>query len=523
MKHPTHISRIADGKKPGSVNSFFQPKLTINQPGDSFEQEADTMANKVIQDHIGFPKKDFFKPAISTIQRKCDHCEQEEDLQRKESSDEKSIPSEQTENYIGSLNGAGRSLTHNERSFFEPKFGYDFSNVRIHADSKANESAKSLHALAYTHGNNIIFGNEQYKPETTSGKKLLAHELTHVVQQQGSISRFIQKADIEYRILTWADFQAPVPAKNPFDAETASDIKYPDLTTIKASITEKQLDEVCDTKGPPPQKSKKVEATIGMDSTGIHVTSFFSQEKSWVKPLFKDEAEMIKFCKTDTQTLGFIKACTDSFAKAPADAAKACKPNFDQCNKNVKEGKTTIDGDVEIKDAAGCTKMFEDCKKAQIAAATYKSGGGTEITKSTDCAPVFQAECLESRKKAGVDLLSHEQGHFDITDVIAKKLESDLKGLIDGYAKKTVTGCGHDEAQKLANDVVEKEVKPKINDKVKEAQAKVNETKGYVDDKKKQVPGKLKDTQGSYDTETTHGTKTDEQKQWKDKIGKGNI
>jgi hypothetical protein len=260
-----------------------------------------------------------------------------------------------------------------------------------------------------------------------------------------------------------------------------------------------------------------------MDSSGIKVESFMSQEKSWVKPLFKSEDAMKTFCKTDTQTLGFIKACTDSFTKAPGEAATACKPNLDQCKAAVKEGKEVTFGDITAKDEAGCNKIFDKCKKDQIAGATYQSGGGQTIAKSADCSPIFQAECLDTRKTAAANLLSHEQGHFDITDVLAKKLETDLKAIVESYKEKKVVGCGKDEAQKMATDIVEKEVKPKIADKIKEAQDKIKAVKGYTDANKQKIPGTLETKQGAYDTDTTHGSVDAEQKKWKSTIAKGTI
>jgi hypothetical protein len=92
------------------------------------------------------------------------------------------------ENYINTLTG-GNALNEKDRTFFESRMGYDFSGVRIHADSNANASASSINALAYTHENNIVFGAGQYNPHTSEGKKLMAHELTHVVQQTGNIQR----------------------------------------------------------------------------------------------------------------------------------------------------------------------------------------------------------------------------------------------------------------------------------------------------------------------------------------------
>lgn len=81
------------------------------------------------------------------------------------------------------LGSPGQPLDPATRAFFEPRFGYDFSQVRLHTDAKAAQSARALNALAYTVGRNVAFGTGQYAPGTVGGAKLLAHELTHVAQQ----------------------------------------------------------------------------------------------------------------------------------------------------------------------------------------------------------------------------------------------------------------------------------------------------------------------------------------------------
>ena len=82
------------------------------------------------------------------------------------------------------LRSPGQSLDGGTRTFMESRFGHDFSGVRVHTDGRAAESARSVNALAYTVGRNVVFGAGQYTPTTTAGKRLLAHELTHVVQQR---------------------------------------------------------------------------------------------------------------------------------------------------------------------------------------------------------------------------------------------------------------------------------------------------------------------------------------------------
>jgi hypothetical protein len=84
------------------------------------------------------------------------------------------------------LNSAGKSLDPETRDFFEPRFGHDFSQVRVHADSEAAASARAVSAAAYTVGNDVVFRHGQYAPSTIKGRYLLAHELSHVAQQAGS-------------------------------------------------------------------------------------------------------------------------------------------------------------------------------------------------------------------------------------------------------------------------------------------------------------------------------------------------
>ena len=104
---------------------FFQPKLSINQPNDVYEQEADAVADKVMRmPDPSINSNSFFKPAITSIQRKCAHCEEEEKkMQRKEMNGDMSAPAA-TESYITSLSG-GKQLDEKTRNFFEPRMGYD--------------------------------------------------------------------------------------------------------------------------------------------------------------------------------------------------------------------------------------------------------------------------------------------------------------------------------------------------------------------------------------------------------------
>jgi hypothetical protein len=112
----------------------------------------------------------------------------EEDKLHKKEAGTSATPSKTVSNYIGSLNGKGQSLAPQANSFFSSKMGYDFTDVKVHTDKEAAESAKAVNAKAYTIGNNVVFNEGQYDTESGEGKKLMAHELTHVMQQ-GAVQR----------------------------------------------------------------------------------------------------------------------------------------------------------------------------------------------------------------------------------------------------------------------------------------------------------------------------------------------
>ncbi len=172
-----------ENHKGSSSSVFIRPKLSINTPGDVQEQEADTMADKVMRMKSPQQTDAFFKPAFTSIQRKCAAYEEEGHVHRKENSNSETHGSNELDNYVSTLSSSGQSLPESSRSFFEPRVGQDFSNVKIHTDSVAAKSAQSINALAYTTGNNIVFNQGQYSTNTESGQRLMAHELTHVVQQ----------------------------------------------------------------------------------------------------------------------------------------------------------------------------------------------------------------------------------------------------------------------------------------------------------------------------------------------------
>ena len=128
------------------------------------------------------------QPKLDSVQRKCAACaaEDEDEIQPKAADGGATEATEQTADGIHKLQGKGQPLPEQSRQFFEPRFGRDFSQVTIHNGSYANELASSVNAKAFTYGSHIVFGQGEFQPGTDAGKRLMGHELTHVIQQQGA-------------------------------------------------------------------------------------------------------------------------------------------------------------------------------------------------------------------------------------------------------------------------------------------------------------------------------------------------
>jgi len=125
----------------------------------------------------------------------CDECRDEKSVLRRRSQDV--APSVVPSIVFQVLGSSGQSLDRSTRTFMESRFGHDFSNVRVHADALAASSAGAVGALAYTVGHDVVFGPGQYAPQTGDGRKLLAHELAHVVQQQQTPLAAAPQFDLE--------------------------------------------------------------------------------------------------------------------------------------------------------------------------------------------------------------------------------------------------------------------------------------------------------------------------------------
>ncbi|HEX3126494.1 MAG TPA: DUF4157 domain-containing protein [Thermoanaerobaculia bacterium] len=190
----------------------IQPKLTLGAPNDPFEKEADRVADQVMR--MPEPGEVVQRTCSACakekeeehVQRKCAECEKEEKsagtIQRCSCAEEDEVQRQgdgqdttpsldpQVASGIETLRGSrGTPLSGDLRGFYEPRLGRDLSQVRLHTGANAGGLARSIQARAFTVGNDIAFAPGQFSPSTHSGRQLLAHELTHVIQQQPGTAR----------------------------------------------------------------------------------------------------------------------------------------------------------------------------------------------------------------------------------------------------------------------------------------------------------------------------------------------
>ncbi len=159
----------------------LQAKLEIGQVNDPLEHEADRLAEKAIRAPAFVVPSDGTRHPIS---RRYSTSKEADDLllQMKPTSAGPAPLREVPDSVHAVLRSPGQALDGQTRSFFEPRFGLDFSGVRVHTDSAAAGSAQDVSAMAYTVGQNVVFGSDRFAPRSPEGQKLLAHELAHVAQ-----------------------------------------------------------------------------------------------------------------------------------------------------------------------------------------------------------------------------------------------------------------------------------------------------------------------------------------------------
>jgi hypothetical protein len=180
----------------------------VSRPTDASEREADRVADTIMHTPPGVVQR---TPA-GMVQRKCAACEsggapcptcEDEEAVVHRKADGAGGPI--TGSFAGPL-GGGSPLDAGTRAFFEPRFDRSFGDVRVHAGGDADRAARGFHARAFTVGSHVVFARGEYEPDTTRGRNLIAHELAHVIQQQGAAPRVQRSITVD-----------PAPPTDPLD------------------------------------------------------------------------------------------------------------------------------------------------------------------------------------------------------------------------------------------------------------------------------------------------------------------
>ena len=505
------------------------------------KKDVETSVQKMDADHEKEKvqkKDDHKKEEEKPMVQKIDHEKEKENVPKKDDhkmqEDDKKGSSVQTKHNasantaspqvaanLKSTAGKGNRLPAKTMHEMNKSFGADFNNVRIHNDSEAVSMNQELHAQAFTHGRDIYFNEGKFDPNTSQGKFLLAHELTHVVQQGGGLpADEVQRKKIDHHSLTWSDFMGKVPKRASYDAETSSDMtdfdssSYPfkPLTATASGATahvgsknincEKGMakDKHADMH---PDKYKAFTVNIEASPTSILVKSFMWQENSWAKAWTTD----LKAREADTAK--DIADCNAFISKNLNDVNSGCQANAAQCRAAFKKNQNrivTLDG-AKATNASECADLVDPCVKKRKAPIKFtrrnQNGVTAQATDLTDCDTTFKQDMINTvLEDSSKTLLQHEQRHFDLTNQLAEQLTQELQTKAAGFSVKNVEACTEAATLAGAKNVLAKQRK---------------ELDAIVAKYRK----KLSALQTVYDAETKHGTISKAQKWWGENIDKG--
>ena len=227
----------------------IQTKLTINESGDQYEQEADRVADNVMR----------MPESTLQVQRKCgcggsstsgESCScASQPVQLSKQAGNTGTSEVRVPGIVHKvLRSPGQPLDSSVRAFMEPRLGHDLSQVRVHIDSQAAESARAVNALAYTVGRDVVFGAGQYVPQTHGGRRLLAHELTHTLQQgqvglrlqrtgAGGCARLTETVDEQRDALSRAGLMAHLQIQGSFSRLLSSEVPIPRATKDQRGVS----------------------------------------------------------------------------------------------------------------------------------------------------------------------------------------------------------------------------------------------------------------------------------------------
>ena len=412
----------------------LQTKLAIGASDDPLEHEADRAAAHVMGISAPSPGS-LSKISTPVIHRR--------PMQSAKSSG-KSAPRAVKE----TLKTPGEQLSAKTRSFFEPRFGYDFSQVRIHDDPQGAASARAVGAHAYTVGNHVVFNSGRYMPDNASGKVLLAHELAHVIQQGQVLRRDAIVPDPEVRTnneefneaLPLADFENEVTDEEQSaagidgvlqrqPADDFTDLRVPsggwpekdEAAAIRAQV---EAERECIEATPP----DPAECEPSRDLTWADFTGRAPRQRRFGAMTFSSLRER-------AINTALLRCMPDSAAAMANPPSRAIQGFFNPARSGVRARYANA-SDPAVN---GCRQTITRCERYfDRLARRRRTGGewwmspgrgcdasvaprGDKATSRDECATVVASDCNDRAVAESARLLNHEQVHFDLTCAMARK------------------------------------------------------------------------------------------------------
>ena len=356
----------------------------------------------------------------------------------------------------------------------EPRFGHDFSEVRVHSDARAAESARAVNALAYTVGPDVVFGAGEYAPGTIAGRRLLAHELTHVVQQAGvARTASIQRSSIgslpdivigpeEDALEREAQRAAEAVEEKGDEVEVMQRASAPSLQRHvaiwgydqagpKANLTgetEGRLFNCMKGAKDDPDECVPNRQLTWADFTGTPSAksefSAFTTAPVTDKPMDPQRAGCLQMIldKTSDQTRVFQARLDSGKSWVKAEFKTPNNPATTHCGKIVKDCEAEFN---KLKPGETGTLPL-DSKPSLTCPASIRPTSPVQATSKKECKTVLGPGCTDVAQLESERLLRHEQGHFDISCMLAKKANSalraggklkDIKAAVEGKDSKT--------------------------------------------------------------------------------------
>ncbi|MDO9598365.1 MAG: DUF4157 domain-containing protein [Azoarcus sp.] len=438
----------------------LQARLEVSAANDPLEQEADRAAAQV----LNMPA-----PTAAPLRSKADTTTAAS-LSRRPTpatgGGERRAPAS-----VGAtLRSPGEALSPSARAFFEPRFGHDFSRVRVHRDAPAAASAREVAAHAYTVGHHLVFASGRYAPDSGSGRALLAHELAHVIQQRAAVQRSSVSPEAETRRtpsdtdeedeqalaeapvaggpVTTAPIADAAATEKPADeAPLAEDADEHEAGGIGGVLQRQAARELPEAGWQEKDEAAEIRAQAAAAHECVHATPADPTECDPARALSWADfsASAPRRHRFDALTHSSLRPraintallrCMPDSAAAAGAPSRAVQAFFDPARSWVKPAFSNPTAAA----SNGCGRRVAQCQ-AHFTLLTRRNQTGTyamstavdrgcpasaiprgdQATTHAECATVVAADCRDRAVAESARLLAHEQGHFKLSCAMAKK------------------------------------------------------------------------------------------------------